>query len=1008
MTRLTFRKTRPSSPGQSGCVLPEDQHDCRSFATRFPAATDALPTSRAGRVVGLKDNTAMTTNERVVGFTREADTPILTRKRSGLRHWERAVRFYVLAVGLAIAATALRWALDPLFGMGVPFVTYYPAVAIAALVGGARAGLLATVLSALGAHYFFMEPRGGLLPGPNDWVAVGLFSSGGVLVSWMAERVDRARRRDAAAAERNRAEEALRALSLELKRTLESSATGLTHCSRDLKYLSANPAYAKLVGVPLEDIVGRRIAEVMGPEAMEVIRPHVERVLKGERVVFEAEVPFASNGHKWLHVAYTPDEDATGAIVGWVASVTDITERKLSEEALRKKNERLHLLGEAAERLLSTQVPEVSVRELFERFAEQLGLDVCFNYLVDRSGTAMQLDSCLGVSEEVAQGIRRLEFGQAVCGVVAQERREIEVKDAQHCRDADTELIRSLGIQAYACFPLLAGERLLGTLSFGSRHRKEFGPEEMELLQTISCYVAVAQERARSRRTLEQSVEERTADLRQSEERMKLAANAGELGMWEWDLATGNMWLDERSLERIGPRNDKDSGYSRFLHRVHPEDRDGLAKAIVKAVSGDGNLEHVYRRVFPDGRIMWIASRGRVEFDAQHKPVKLRGVGMDVTARKLAEEQARESAREFLLIANSAPVLIWTSGPDKLCTFFNQPWLEFTGRTMDQELGNGWTEGVHPHDLSNCLKVYVESFDARQPFTMEYRLRRHDGQHRWLSDHGVPRYDSQGMFLGYIGSCVDVTERREAEARAQRSQQELAHVSRVSVLGELAGSLAHELNQPLTAIVTSGEAARRLMSGDRRNDEMVRDALKDVVEQGRRAGDIIVGMRTMLKKDPGQMEPQDVNRAVREILELVHSELVLRHVTLVTRLDPGLPRVRGHGVQLRQVLLNLVMNACEAMSEVPAERRELTVESRRVSGGSVEVSVKDAGPGFSEEMLQHAFEPFHTTKAKGLGLGLAICRSIIAVHGGNLVVANTGATGATLRFTLAVDSRDSA
>ncbi len=213
-------------------------------------------------------------------------------------------------------------------------------------------------------------------------------------------------------------------------------------------------------------------------------------------------------------------------------------------------------------------------------------------------------------------------------------------------------------------------------------------------------------------------------------------------------------------------------------------------------------------------------------------------------------------------------------------------------------------------------------------------------------------------------------------------------------------ALAHELNQPLTAIVSNAEAAQRFMAGDRRNDHEVSDALKDIVEQGRRAGDIITGMRAMLKKDPGQTAATNINLAVRQVLEMVRSDLLARRVTLVLQLDPLLPTVKGHDVQLRQVILNLVTNACDAMSGIPPERRRLTVKSRRVTPNQVEVSVADCGLGFPEEMLQHQFEPFRTTKSDGLGLGLAICKSIVAAHAGSLVASNNAGEGATVRFTL--------
>ena len=246
----------------------------------------------------------------------------------------------------------------------------------------------------------------------------------------------------------------------------------------------------------------------------------------------------------------------------------------------------------------------------------------------------------------------------------------------------------------------------------------------------------------------------------------------------------------------------------------------------------------------------------------------------------------------------------------------------------------------------------------------------------------------------------------ERTAKARRLEHDLEHVSRVSTLGVLAGSLAHELSQPLTSILSNAAAAHLFMNGEQNNGDKVRDALKDIREQGRRAREIIIGMRGMLKKDPGQIASQDLNLAVREVLELLRSNLASGHVTPVLRLDPLLPPVKGHGVQLRQVVLNLAMNACDAMSDVPADRRMLTIESRCVAADEVEVSVTDCGFGFPLEMLGHAFEPFHTTKAKGLGLGLAICNSIIAAHGGRLAASNNHDKGATVKFTLPAQSEN--
>jgi C4-dicarboxylate-specific signal transduction histidine kinase len=289
---------------------------------------------------------------------------------------------------------------------------------------------------------------------------------------------------------------------------------------------------------------------------------------------------------------------------------------------------------------------------------------------------------------------------------------------------------------------------------------------------------------------------------------------------------------------------------------------------------------------------------------------------------------------------------------------------------------------------------------------MEYRLRRHDGQYRWLSDHGVPRYDAQRNFLGYIGSCVDVTERKQAESEAQRTRQDLAHMTRVSTMGELAGSLAHELNQPLTSILSNAQAAQRFLKAAPADLKEVSEILQDIVEQDRRAAEIIVRMRAMLRKGEAQILPVDLNLIVGEVLGIFRSELVVRKVTTTTELARDLPLVWGDRIQLQQVLLNLIMNACEAMSAHPRGEFRLTIKTEPAEADQVQVAVIDGGPGFAPEALERVFEPFRTTKINGLGLGLPICRSIISAHGGRLWVSNNSGGGATVRFSLGTHQKE--
>jgi len=374
----------------------------------------------------------------------------------------------------------------------------------------------------------------------------------------------------------------------------------------------------------------------------------------------------------------------------------------------------------------------------------------------------------------------------------------------------------------------------------------------------------------------------------------------------------------------------------------------------------------------------------------------------DITHRKRREAALRESEARFRIVADAAPVLIWMSGVDKLCTFFNKPWLEFTGRTIEQEMGNGWAEGVHPDDFQNCLKTYVEAFDARQPFVVQYRLRRHDGEYRWISDTGVPRYDAQKNFAGYIGSCVDITDRKVAEAEALQHQAQLGHLSRVAVLGELAASIAHELNQPLSGIISNASAGQRFIDrGDVDLHEM-RDLLADIAADGRRAGDVIRGIRSMVKKGETAWQRVNLNDVVANVVRMLNSDAILHSCTLETLLDPNLPAIEADSIQLQQVLLNLVINAFDAMCDAPLSHRKAVILTERIGNDAICTSVRDYGCGIPEEIREQVFDHFVTTKAEGLGLGLGIVRSIVELHGGTVAAENVDGGGAQFHFTLPV------
>lgn len=374
-------------------------------------------------------------------------------------------------------------------------------------------------------------------------------------------------------------------------------------------------------------------------------------------------------------------------------------------------------------------------------------------------------------------------------------------------------------------------------------------------------------------------------------------------------------------------------------------------------------------------------------------PLYLVAVLTDASRR--SEQSLRESERRFREIADSAPVLIWTTDRDKNCNFLNKGWLDFTGRTLDQELGLGWRASVHPDDLAQ-VQSSIATVDGRLPIEHEYRLRRHDGEYRWILIRGVPRYGPGGEFLGYIGLGIDVTERK----RLEEADRQLSHAARLATLGELTAVVSHEVSQPLFAILSNTEAADILLQQDPPPIAEVRQILADIYQDDLRASEVIRVVRTLTHKRTPAMGPINLNELVMSIVRLVKADAVRRRVEIRPELAAQLPPVVADESSLEQVLLNLLINSMDAMRDTAVGSRQITVTTRQTEDGSVQIAVADRGHGIAPENMPQLFDSFFTTKPDGMGLGLSTARQIVQSHKGRIWATNNQGPGATFFVTL--------
>jgi PAS domain S-box-containing protein len=370
----------------------------------------------------------------------------------------------------------------------------------------------------------------------------------------------------------------------------------------------------------------------------------------------------------------------------------------------------------------------------------------------------------------------------------------------------------------------------------------------------------------------------------------------------------------------------------------------------------------------------------------------------DISERKHAEQALRTSERELSLIIETIPGMVWCADPDGELNYLNQRLLEFTGTSADAWAELGWANFLHPDDAEVTVRAWSRAVSTGQPYDNQCRLRRFDGIYRWYRALGQAACDAEGRVTRWYGLLIDIDERKNMEAALRRSEMRLSRATRTATVGEFAASIAHEINQPLAAVVTNGHACLRWLSAQPPGLAKAQEAAERIVRDGTEAGEIVRRIRALFKQAPLEKIDLDLNEVIAEVLVLLGAETTRRRVAVETDLEKGLATVAGDRVQLQQLVFNLVLNGIESMDSVSDRPKKVFISSKRHSPESVQVEIGDCGVGLKDP--EKVFEAFFTTKENGMGMGLAVCRSIIEAHHGRLWAAPGENAGTTFSFTL--------
>ena len=729
---------------------------------------------------------------------------------------------------------------------------------------------------------------------------------------------------------------------------------GLTFVNkRTAEYLGLPKDHPLLFGIDVGAQWDAHLPFVHPDDRAETQENWSTRLRTGEGGEGSFRVRNAQGGYRWFLSRAEPLRASDGTILQWVGVNLDIEERKCAEQQLRRseaylaKAQRLSHTGSAV--YTETEIP----------------------YWSEEASRLFGFDPLQGIPSREAVWQR------------------IHPDDLDRVNETIERAVlekRSFGNEFRIIHPD-------GTIRHVEAINDPVFSASGELLEIIATGIDVTE-----RKRAEQALRESEAKFRD------YAETASD---WFWEIGPDYKFtlLSENAFgsgaaDRIGT-----ACWDHALDFETEPEKWGLVAATLD--SHEPFRDFVYRGLDGTGSPMYVRASGKPVFDANREFRGYRGTGTDVTALMRAQEALRESERSARSAIDGIAGLVSIHFPNGEVETVNRQCLEYFGRSLEELKNWGTSDAVHPEDLPRVLELFKRAIASGIPFNFDQRLRRFDGEYRWFSNRGVPVRDDSGRIARWYVLLTDIEDSTRALAQLEQMQSDLARMNRVATMGHLTASITHEVNQPITAAVTYALAARRFLRTDPPDFREVDDALSLVVKEGHRVGEVVERVRALIKKLPARKDAVAIDDAILEVTALTRAEAANNSVSVRTQFAEGLPRVRGDRVQLQQVMLNLVVNAIQAMRDIGEGARELQISIEAVpSEGSVRVGVRDTGPGLSPESLSRLFEPFYTTKPEGIGMGLSICRSIIEAHGGQLWAIPCEPQGALFQFTIPTTRAD--